>query len=126
LYSWPWLEQRFITHDTRRHDLLDRPRDNPRRTAIGAAVFAWVAVVFFGGASDRLFLAVEIRYETQIWLFRGAFFLVPAVAYVVAGRIARWLQASEAHPLQPAPPGRLVRTPSGGWAPAGEEAEGPG
>jgi ubiquinol-cytochrome c reductase cytochrome b subunit len=123
LYTWPWLEQRFLTHDTRRHDLLDRPRDNPRRTAIGAAVFAWVAVIFFAGASDRLFLAVGIRYETQIWLFRGGFFLVPVIAYVVAGRIARWLRASEEHPLRNGPPDRLVRTPSGGWAPAADERE---
>jgi ubiquinol-cytochrome c reductase cytochrome b subunit len=35
LYLWPWFEQRFITRDFRRHDLLDRPRDNPLRTAIG-------------------------------------------------------------------------------------------
>jgi ubiquinol-cytochrome c reductase cytochrome b subunit len=122
LYAWPWLERRFMTHDRTQHDLLDRPRDNPRRTAIGAAVFAWVAVVFVGGASDRLFLAVGIPYETQIWIFRGAFFLVPVVAYVVAGRVARWLRASEAHPLRTEPPPRLVRTPSGGWAPVDEVA----
>jgi ubiquinol-cytochrome c reductase cytochrome b subunit len=120
LYAWPWLEQRWITHDRTRHELLDRPRDNPRRTAIGAAVFSWVAVVFFGGASDRLFLAVGIRYETQIWLFRAAFFLVPAIVYVVAGRVARRLRASEAHPLRAEPPARLARTPSGGWASDGD------
>jgi ubiquinol-cytochrome c reductase cytochrome b subunit len=95
LYLWPWIEQRFITRDRARHELLDRPRDNPRRTAIGSAFFAWVVTVFAAGAADRAFLSIGIPYETQIWLFRGAFFVVPVVAYLVAGRIARELRAGE-------------------------------
>ena len=39
LFAWPALERR-ITGDLRRHDLLDRPRDRPIRTAIGAAFLA--------------------------------------------------------------------------------------
>src|SRR3954452_20538158 len=46
LYLWPWLEQRFITRDLGRHELLDSPRENPTRTAVGAAFFAWVVTVF--------------------------------------------------------------------------------
>jgi ubiquinol-cytochrome c reductase cytochrome b subunit len=88
LYLWPWIEQRFVTRDTSRHELLDSPRDNPRRTAIGAAFFAWVVTVFAAGAADRAFLSFGVPYDTQVWLFRGAFFLVPAAAYVVARRIA--------------------------------------
>jgi ubiquinol-cytochrome c reductase cytochrome b subunit len=93
LYAWPWLEQRFITHDFERHELLDRPRDNPRRTAFGAAFFTWVATVFLAGAADRLFVATDIPYTTQVWIFRGAVFVLPAIAYVVAGRWARGLAA---------------------------------
>jgi ubiquinol-cytochrome c reductase cytochrome b subunit len=86
LYAWPWLEQRFITRDLARHDLLDRPRDNPRRTAIGAAFFAWVVTVFAAGAADRIFLSVGVPYDTQVWLFRAAIFVVPAVVYFLARR----------------------------------------
>jgi ubiquinol-cytochrome c reductase cytochrome b subunit len=93
LYAWPWLEQRFITHDFERHDLLDRPRDNPRRTAFGAAFFTWVATVFLAGAADRLFVATDIPYGTQVWIFRLAVFVLPPVAYVVARRWARGLAA---------------------------------
>jgi len=39
-----------------RHDLLDRPRDHPWRTAFGVAFFTWVALIFVAGASDRLVL----------------------------------------------------------------------
>ena len=92
LYLWPWLEQRFITRDLSRHELLDRPRDNPRRTAVGAAFFAWVVTVFAAGAADRVFLSVGVPYGTQVWMFRGAIFVVPVVVYLVAGRIARELR----------------------------------
>jgi quinol---cytochrome-c reductase cytochrome b subunit len=86
LYSWPWLEQRFITRDLSRHELLDAPHDNPRRTAIGAAFFAWVVTVFAAGAADRIFLSAGVPYGTQVWLFRAAFFVVPTVVYLVARR----------------------------------------
>jgi ubiquinol-cytochrome c reductase cytochrome b subunit len=89
LYTWPWLEQRFLTRDLRRHDLLDQPRDNPVRTAFGAAFFTWVAVVFFAGAADRLFVAIDVPYSRQVWIFRAAFFVAPAVVYVIVRRSLR-------------------------------------
>ena len=46
-------------------------------------------------AAGRALLSVGIAYETQIWIFRGGFFVVPVVVYLVAGRIARELQAAE-------------------------------
>jgi ubiquinol-cytochrome c reductase cytochrome b subunit len=122
LYAWPWLEQRFITRDLERHELLDRPRDNPRRTAFGAAFFAWVFLVFLAGAADRLFLATDIPYNTQVWIFRGAVFVVPVVAYVVVGRWARALAAADAHPLREWDGTRVAPTPEGGWAPVEEAA----
>jgi ubiquinol-cytochrome c reductase cytochrome b subunit len=86
LYLWPWLEQRFLTRDLSRHELLDAPRDNPRRVSIGAAFFAWVVTVFSAGAADRMFLSIGVPYNTQVWLFRGAFFVVPIVVYLLARR----------------------------------------
>ena len=55
LFAWPALERR-ITGDHRRHDLLDRPRDRPIRTAIGAAFLSWVVIVFAVGSTDRVVL----------------------------------------------------------------------
>jgi len=89
LYLWPWIEQRWVTRDFSRHELLDAPFDNPRRTAIGAAFFAWVVTVFAAGAADRMFLSLGVPYDTQVWLFRGAFFVVPVVVYFIARRVAR-------------------------------------
>ena len=52
IYLWPWIERRFITGDHREHHLLDRPRDNPLRTAIGAGVLTFYAVLFLAGSND--------------------------------------------------------------------------
>jgi quinol---cytochrome-c reductase cytochrome b subunit len=117
LYSWPWLEQRLLTRDFARHDLLDRPRDNPRRTAVGAAFFAWVVTIFAAGAADRAFLSFGVDYNTQVWLFRGAIFVVPAIVYLVAGRVARELRDGGQHPLRGSSGIPVRRADDGGFAP---------
>jgi ubiquinol-cytochrome c reductase cytochrome b subunit len=125
LYGWPWIEQRLITRDLARHDLLDRPRDNPRRTAVGAAFFTWVFTIFAAGAADRLFVATDIPYDTQVWVFRGAAFVLPVAAYVVAARWARQLRDADLHPLSEWTGTRVAPTPEGGWAPAEEPVDEP-
>lgn len=69
LFSWPVIERR-ITGDQRRHDLLDRPRDRPIRSAIGAAFLSWVVIIFAGGSTDRLFYRLHISYPGQIHFWR--------------------------------------------------------
>lgn len=100
LYGLPWIDRRLISRDSRRHDLLDRPRDNPTRTALAAAVLACVATVFAAGSADRLFFQFGFSYEGAIWFFRGAFFVVPLVVYVLTRRICTRLARTDAHPLR--------------------------
>jgi ubiquinol-cytochrome c reductase cytochrome b subunit len=85
LLAWPFF-------DRGRSDLLDRPRDNPRRTAVGAAVFTFVFLIFLFGSADRLFLASGVPYNTQLWLVRTAAILAPPVVYVLMRRGARELR----------------------------------
>jgi ubiquinol-cytochrome c reductase cytochrome b subunit len=93
LYAWPFLERR-LTRDHARHDLLDRPREHPRRTAFGAAFFSWVALVFTAGAADRLLLSVGFPYEGQVLFFRIAVWVVPLVVYMLARRTCEQLRAT--------------------------------
>ena len=95
-----WLDRRFISRDYRRHDLLERPRDNPRRTALAAAVLSLVVVVFAAGSADRLFFQFGFGYEGAIWFFRAMFFVVPVVVYAVTRRTCVGLARAEAHPLR--------------------------
>jgi ubiquinol-cytochrome c reductase cytochrome b subunit len=117
LFLWPTIERRR-TRDYAFHNLLDRPRDAPWRTAVGAAFFTWVATVFFAGSADRLFLQLQIPYTTQIWIYRAAVFVLPVIAFFVTKRVCDELRTNELHPLR-GPRGRIVRRgPSGGFEPA--------
>jgi ubiquinol-cytochrome c reductase cytochrome b subunit len=94
LYLWPWVERRF-TGDSAFHNLLERPRDNPLRTAIGVGVVSWVFIVFVGGSSDRMYVLFDLPYTSQIWVYRIVVWIVPLVAAAVTHRICEELQAGE-------------------------------
>lgn len=94
LFSLPVLERR-LTGDKGFHNLLDRPRDAPRRTAFGAAFFTWVLIPFLAGASDRVFIFLGLSYDSQIWVYRVLFFVAPVLVYVVTKRVCEELQAGE-------------------------------
>ena len=116
LFAWPSIERR-ITGDRSQHNLLDRPRDAPFRTAIGVAVFAFVATVFFAGAADRAFVQIGVPYETQVWIYRGLAVLLPFIAYWATRRVCDELRARE-RALGP-PIRRIHRGPGGGFSSAG-------
>jgi ubiquinol-cytochrome c reductase cytochrome b subunit len=94
LLVWPWLEAR-VTGDRRVHNLLDRPRDAPWRTAIGAAFLTWVFLIFFAGAADRIYVFLGISYVGQIWAYRAMVFLVPIAVLYVTRKACLALQRSE-------------------------------
>ena len=112
LYALPWIDRRRWG-DRRRHHLLDRPRDNPRRTAFLVALLTWVSVVFAVGSTDRLFFRADIPYEGQIWFWRVASIGGPVIAYWFAKRLCEELRDREQHPLQ-GWSGRVVRRRDGG------------
>ncbi len=94
LFAWPALERRF-TGDQAFHNLLDRPRDAPWRTAIGVAFFTWVFTVFLAGASDRVFIFLGISYSAQIWVYRVAVFVLPPLVLLLVHRVCLELQGVE-------------------------------
>src|SRR5207302_6337603 len=94
LFAFPWLERRF-TGDHAFHNLLDRPRDAPWRTAIGAAAFTWVALIFLAGSADRVFVTFFVSYGWQIWFYRVAIWVVPAVVLILTRRVCVELLGSE-------------------------------
>ena len=119
LYALPWLDRRFISRDYRRHDLLELPRENPRRTALAAAVFSAIAIVFAAGSADRLFFQFGFGYEGAIWFFRGAFLLAPPLVYWITRRVCLALLRAHAHPLRGFSGAVVVRGEQGGFERAG-------
>jgi quinol---cytochrome-c reductase cytochrome b subunit len=114
LFVWPWIE-RWWTRDRAIHHLLDRPRDSPRRTAIGVAVFVLTLVVQVAGSTDRIYFALGIDYQAQIWAFRAALFVAPALAYAITRRICADLRRGGRHPLRGVPGSVVRRNAAGGF-----------
>jgi ubiquinol-cytochrome c reductase cytochrome b subunit len=94
LAAWPWVERR-LTGDRAFHNLLDRPRDAPGRTAFGAAFLTWVLLVFFSGSADRATVALSLDYQQQIWVYRVLVFVLPPLVFLITRRVCRELQAAE-------------------------------
>jgi ubiquinol-cytochrome c reductase cytochrome b subunit len=94
LLLWPWLERR-VTGDYRTHNLLDRPRDAPWRTAIGAGFLTWVVMIFMFGSADRVTVFLGISYVAQLWAFRIGVWVVPIVVLLVTRRVCLELQEEE-------------------------------
>jgi len=94
LALWPWLERK-LTGDIAFHNVLERPRDNPWRTAFGVAIVTWVFLVFMSGSADRVDVLFGLDYATQIWVYRVVVWVVPVVAFVVAKRVCEELRAGE-------------------------------
>jgi len=95
LALWPWIERR-VTGDRGAHNLLDRPRDAPFRTAFGLGFLTWVVLVFFAGSSDRIFVFLGVSYTAQVWFWRFAIWVIPLVVAAVTARWCRALQRVEA------------------------------
>ena len=134
LASFPWVERR-LSGDRGVHNLADRPRDAPLRTAFGVAFLSWVFLVFVFGAADRHVRAVRASYNTQLYVFRIGIWVVPASCSsspAAGAERSRWLKASNARARRPrtkftrgsASPRssrRPLSEPAGGstrWAPA--------
>jgi ubiquinol-cytochrome c reductase cytochrome b subunit len=94
LYLWPWVERR-VSGDTAYHNLLDRPRDAPLRTAVGMTALTWVFLVFIAGSSDRAYVLFDLPYIPQIWAYRVLVFVGPPVAGLASYWICRELQKGE-------------------------------
>ncbi|HEY4428562.1 MAG TPA: cytochrome b N-terminal domain-containing protein [Solirubrobacteraceae bacterium] len=123
MYSWPALE-RWFTRDRRRHDLLDRPRDRPLRTAIGAAFLSWVVIIFAVGSTDRLFYRLDISYTAQIHFWRIGVWVLPVIVFFATRSACRALQRSGVHPLRDWQGEVVVRRADGSFATVGLSDDG--
>ncbi|TRV75925.1 ubiquinol-cytochrome c reductase cytochrome b subunit [Streptomyces sp. 130] len=91
LALWPFIES-WITGDKREHHILDKPRNAPTRTALGAA---WVTIYFvmlIGGGNDIWATHFSLSLNAISWFVRIAFFVGPVIAFVVTRRICLGLQ----------------------------------
>jgi len=94
LAIWPWAERK-VTGDHAFHNLLERPRDNPLRTALGLAIVTWVFLIFMSGSADRVTVLFGLDYTQQIWAYRVLVWVIPLLVFFVTRRVCRELLAGE-------------------------------
>jgi quinol---cytochrome-c reductase cytochrome b subunit len=94
LVAWPWVERR-VTRDREVHNVVDRPRDAPVRTAVGASFLTWVAMIFIAGSADRATTFFGLDYEAQIRVYRVAVWVIPLLVFLFALSLCRGLKRAE-------------------------------
>ncbi|WP_125105786.1 MULTISPECIES: cytochrome bc1 complex cytochrome b subunit [Gulosibacter] len=113
LFVYPFIES-WITGDKREHHLLDRPRNVPFRTALGAAWISFYATMWAAASSDLIathfHMAMEhVIHFLQFWLIIGTF-----IVYFVVHRACIALQKADRNlALHGHESGRVVRLPHG-------------
>jgi len=88
---WPAIEAKF-TKDTAMHNLLDRPRDRPKRTAFGVGMLAFLFMLFVASSTDVLANYFHISLNTMLWIMRVVVILVPLIAYPLTLTLCKELQ----------------------------------
>lgn len=91
LALYPYLEAK-LTGDRAYHNLLDRPRDNPTRTAIGAMALSFYSVLLISGGNDVIATTFHISLNAITWAGRIGCIIVPPIAFVATKRICLALQ----------------------------------
>ncbi|MCT1803420.1 ubiquinol-cytochrome c reductase cytochrome b subunit [Kocuria sp. CPCC 205235] len=94
MFAYPWIE-RWVTKDNRVHNVLDRPRNAPFRTAIGAAAVTFYAVQMMAASSDLIATHFHVGLNDVTYWLRAAYFLGPILAFIIARRMCLALQRKD-------------------------------
>jgi ubiquinol-cytochrome c reductase cytochrome b subunit len=113
---YPFVEA-WVTGDKSEHHILDRPRNNPTRTAFGVAAMTCYAMLWIGGGNDLVATTFGVSLNAVTYVLRVAVFVAPVIAFMLTKRICIGLQRSdEARLLHGAESGIIERDPSGGYS----------
>jgi ubiquinol-cytochrome c reductase cytochrome b subunit len=94
LIIYPFLEKRF-SGDYAHHNLLQRPRDVPVRTAIGAMAIAFYMVLTLSAMNDIIALKFHISLNATTWIGRIGMIVLPPLVYFITYRWCVSLQRSD-------------------------------
>ena len=113
VFAYPFFEA-WVTGDKREHHILDRPRNAPVRTAIGAAGVAFYAVMWAAASSDIIATHFKVTMEGVINTLQILLIVAPIAAFIITKRIALALQKKDRDiVLHGFETGRIVRLPGG-------------
>lgn len=94
LFAYPWIEK-AMTGDDAHHNLLQRPRDVPVRSGIGAMAITFFLLVTLSGGNDHFAHFFQISLNAMTWVGRIGLIVLPPIAYWVTYSICVALQRSD-------------------------------
>ena len=110
---YPFIEY-WVTGDKREHHVLDRPRNAPTRTAIGAAGVTFYAVLWAGASTDLIATNFMMSLNQVLTAMQISLIVLPIVAFWVTKRACLSLQRKDREiVLHGRESGRIVRLPHG-------------
>ena len=115
LIVYPFLEKRF-TGDTAHHNLLQRPRDVPVRTGIGAMAIAFYMVLTYSAMNDIIAYKFHVSLNATTWIGRIGALVLPPIVFFITYRWAVGLQRSDRDVLEHGvETGIITRLPHGAY-----------
>jgi ubiquinol-cytochrome c reductase cytochrome b subunit len=97
--AYPWIERK-MTKDYAHHNLLQRPRDVPVRTALGWMAITYFMVLLLMGGNDIFAYQFDISLNLTTWMGRIGMLILPPIAYFAAYRICIGLQRGDREVLE--------------------------
>jgi ubiquinol-cytochrome c reductase cytochrome b subunit len=112
---WPFFE-RWATGDKAIHNINDRPRNAPIRTATGVAAMTFYGVLWAESANDVIADKFMIPLYTLTWIARVLVIVGPAAVFFLTRRICIGLQRKDMDLLDHGVETGIVRQlPDGGF-----------
>jgi len=113
-----------VTGDKREHHILDRPRNAPTRTGIGAAGVTFYAGLWAAASSDIIATHFQLSLESVTHAIQAWVILGPFLAYFVAKRVCIGLMKKDREiVLHGYESGRIVRLPGGEYIEVHEQVD---
>ncbi|MCW2585401.1 MAG: Cytochrome b/b6 domain, partial [Frankiales bacterium] len=113
LALYPFLEAK-LTRDRAYHNLLDRPRDKPVRTALGAMSITFYLILLIAGGNDIVASIFHLSINEITYTLRAGLFILPPLVYVATKRFCLSLQRADDELLHHGiESGTIRRLPSG-------------
>jgi ubiquinol-cytochrome c reductase cytochrome b subunit len=113
LYAYPTLEA-WLTKDKAYHNLLQRPRDTPNRTAFGVMGLTFYGMLYLGGQNDVMAATFQWSLQATTWVMRVLIIVLPFIAFWLTKRWCLGLQRHDEELLHHGiETGIIRRLPSG-------------
>ncbi|MDN5726768.1 MAG: cytochrome bc complex cytochrome b subunit [Propionibacteriales bacterium] len=114
--AYPFIEK-WVTGDESEHHLLDRPRNQPTRTAFGAAAITCYGLFWAAGGNDIIAITFNVSLNAVTYFMRVAVFVLPVVIFLITKRICIGLQRADQDRLtHGAETGIIRRSVDGGYS----------